>query len=80
MGIRQEKTIKSIERLDGIKQAMQERQEVYYEGKPYTVQAIKLSYSQTYGGLIYQAEIVDRRNARWNQVLVVGLENLEVEQ
>lgn len=80
MGIRQEKTIKSIEKLDGIKHAMQERREVYFEGKPYTVQALRLSYSQAYGGLVYQAEIVQRNNARWNQVLVVGLESLEVEQ
>jgi hypothetical protein len=78
MNIRLEKNEKSIEKLDEIKKAMRDRTTVYFENKPYTVQAIRLCNSQLYGGLIYQAELVSTNPLQWNSVIFVALEKVEV--
>lgn len=78
MSNRTDKNEKSIEKLDEIKKAMRDREVVFFENKPYTVQAIRLCNSQIYGGMIYQAELISADPSRWNSVILVGLENVEL--
>lgn len=67
------------EKLESVKRAMQKRSEVYYNGKLYRVQAIRMYYSAAFGGIVYQAELVDSVPRDWNSVLTVALERVETE-
>lgn len=77
--IRIEKVEKAKEKLEDVKRAMQRKTDVYYNGRPYRVQAIKMYYSAALGGIVYQAELIDTVPLNWNSILTVALERVETE-
>ncbi len=76
--IRTDKIEAAKEKLPDIQRAMNKGQVVYYEGKPYYIQALRLPKSALYGGAVYQAELVSVDPLRWNSVIIVALEKVEV--
>lgn len=77
-----QKQAQAVNNLEAVKKAMSEEATVYHEGKPYTVQALRMCKSQIYGGIIYQAEIVSINPLQWNHCYLVPLETIitEVEE
>lgn len=79
MELRKQKNDMAISKLDKAKTAMQKRETVCYDDKPYIINAIRLCNSAVYGGLIYQAEIVSAEPERWNHAYYVALDAIEFE-
>lgn len=77
--IRDAKNEQAMAKLDEIKKAMNNDELVYFEGSPYYVQALRLPKSKLYGGAVYQAELVSADPSRWNSVIIVALEKVELE-
>lgn len=77
--IRDAKNAQAIAKQDEIKKAMYNDELVYFEGRPYYVQALRLPKSKLYGGAVYQAELVSADPSRWNSVIIVALEKVELE-
>lgn len=65
-------------KLTDMQKAMNSGQTVYYEGKPYYIQALRLPKSSLYGGAVYQAELVSTDPTRWNSVILVAMEKVEL--
>ena len=76
MSIRTEKVEAAKEKLSSLQRAMNKGDVVYYEGKPYYIQALRLPKSTLYGGIVYQAELVSINPLKWNSVILVALEKV----
>lgn len=66
-------------KLPDMQKAMNSGQTVYYEGRPYYIQALRLPKSSLYGGAVYQAELVSTDPRHWNSVIIVAMEKVELE-
>lgn len=66
------------EKLEKAKNAIKNESTVFYNGKGYKIQALRLYYSKVYGGMIYQAELIDETPANWNNCIIVSLCEVEV--
>ena len=78
-GIRDAKNELAKAKLSDMQKAMNSDATVYYEGKPYYIQALRMPKSHLYGGAVYQAELVSADPSRWNSVIIVALEKVELE-
>lgn len=77
--LRTEKIEAAKEKLSSLQRAMNKGDIVYYEGKPYYIQALRLPKSALYDGIVYQAELVSVEPLQWNSVIFVALEKVELE-
>lgn len=66
------------EKLEQAKNAIKNNSTVFYNGKRYRIQALRLYYSKTFGGMVYQAELIDETPLNWDNVLIVSLCDVEV--
>ncbi len=76
--IRTDKNVAAKEKLPLLQKAMNTGEVVFYEGKPYRIQALRQPKSIIYGGIVYQAELVSVDPLKWNSVIYVALESVEL--
>ena len=68
----------SKEKVIRAETAMNNDEVVSFEGKPYTIQALRLPKRGIYGK-VYQAELVSVDPARWTSVILVALEKVVID-